>query len=326
MHIDFHLELNSLIEYFNDQRAVRSTGLDPYKILVAARDILIKAGHQPFLLKSESETDYYKQYVLLSYSNEPELIPEFYFMEDDIYDLDVAMRIFRDENTIKTFPLFFIIKIDEIRTQTPDYLHKFFEFQLFDNFYGDLDFYISFLKELSKIAPNFRQLPEIIDDWIIKNSNKEKEPKDIITEWSDFLSRKKGYKIPSNFSEDQIKHFFTLLYEERDEENSFLLKDEYITIFQNGLTIPQAPLEKKFKLNYNTIRSKKVIDYAIHKFYVKNSTTSQDKADYILFLAHFIEDYTAALNSRHDLTKILSNITGAEPKRWPVNWDLYLPK
>lgn len=326
MYINFHLELNSLIEYFNDERAFRNTGLDPYQIFQAARDIVISTGQEPFLKKSESETLNYQKYVELWHFNDKELVPEFYFIDDDIYDLDVAIRIIRDENTIKAFSLFFLIKIDEIRKKSPKYLHNFFDFQLYDNFYGDLDFYTIFLKDLSQVAPNFEQLSAIVENWIIKNSNKEKEPKDIITEWSDLLSSKKGYKIPSKFSEDQIKHFFTLLYEERDEENSFLLKDEYITIFQNGLTIPQAPLEKKFKLNYNTIRSKKVIDYAIHKFYVENSTTLQDKADYILFLAHFIEDYTAALNSRHDLTQILSNITGREPKRWHVNWNSYLPK
>ena len=141
-----------------------------------------------------------------------------------------------------------------------------------------------------------------------------------------FSFKQKGYKIPSQLTEEQIRHFFTLLYEEKNDGNSFLLKDEYNIIFQNGFTIPQDTLEKKIKLNYNTIRSKKVVDCAIHKFYENNSTTWQDKADYILFFAHFIEDYAAALNSRHDLTQILSNITGRAPKRWPINWDLYLPK
>jgi len=247
-------------------------------------------------------------------------------MNDDIYDLDLAVKIERDEKTVKTFPLFFIIKIDEIRKKHPNFLHTFFEFQLYDNFYGDLDFYTFFLKDLPEIAPNCQQLPAIVEDWIIKKSNKIIEPKDIITEWSEFLSSKKGYKIPGKLSEEEIKHFFTLLYEEKDEVNSFLLKEEYSTIFENGFTIPQTPLEKKFKLNYNQKRSKKVVDFAIHKLYENNSTTWQDKADYVLFFAHFIEDYAGALKSKHDLTQILSNITGRTPKRWPVKWDFYLQK
>ncbi|MFN9711263.1 MAG: hypothetical protein ACK55K_07650 [Bacteroidota bacterium] len=326
MLINFHLELNSLIEYFNDQRAFRRTGLDPYKILEAARDMLINTGQVPFLSKSESNTSYYQKYVQLWHFNDKELVPEFYFMNEDIYDLDVPMRIIRDENTIKKFPLFFIIKIDEISKQSPDFLHEYFDFQLYDNFYGDINFYIEYLHDLPKIAPNFKQLPAIVQDWINKQAIKDIKTKDIITEWSDFLSSKKGYKIPSKLTEEQIRHFFTLLYEEKNDGNSFLLKDEYNIIFQNGFTIPQDTLEKKIKLNYNTIRSKKVVDCAIHKFYENNSTTWQDKADYILFFAHFIEDYAAALNSRHDLTQILSNITGRAPKRWPINWDLYLPK
>jgi len=44
MYINFHLELNSLIEYFNDERVFKSTGIDPYKILEAARDIVISTG------------------------------------------------------------------------------------------------------------------------------------------------------------------------------------------------------------------------------------------------------------------------------------------
>ena len=81
MYINFHLELNSLIEYFNDQRAFRSTGLDPYKILEAARDIVIGTGQEPFLKKTESETLYYQKYVELWHFNDKELIPEFFFYE-----------------------------------------------------------------------------------------------------------------------------------------------------------------------------------------------------------------------------------------------------
>jgi hypothetical protein len=88
MLINFHLELNSLIEYFNDQRAFRRTGLDPYKILEAARDMLINTGQVPFLSKSESNTSYYQKYVQLWHFNDKELVPEFYFMNEDIYDLD----------------------------------------------------------------------------------------------------------------------------------------------------------------------------------------------------------------------------------------------
>lgn len=327
MYINFHLELNSLIEYFNDQRAFRRTGLDPYKILESARDILINAGQVPFLSKSESNTPYYQKYVHLWNDNHNELVPEFYFMNDDVYDLDVPMRIIRDENTTKAFPLFFIIKIDEISKLSPDFLHEYFGFQLYDNFYGDIHFYIDFLNDLPTIAPNFKQLPAIVQDWIKKQAIKDIKTKDIITEWSDFLSSKKGYKIPSKLTEEQIKHFFTFLYEEKIEDDSYLTKDQFDIIFKNGFIIPQAPLDVKFKLNLNKgSRVKKVVDYGIYKLFFNNSTSATEKAYYILFFAHYIEDYSSALKSEHDLEIIKSNFTGKAPKRWEVKWENYLPK
>ena len=326
MLIDLHLELDSLIEFYNDHRSFRNIALEPYKILEAAREILVNTGQEPFLTKYESENPYYKKYITLWNENDKELVPEFYFNSGDIYDLLVSKQIKKNEVAEIYFSIFFVIKIEELRKLNPEYLDEYFDFQLYDNFYGDLEYYLKYLEELPAIAPNFRQLPEIVESWVTKKSNKETKTRDIKDDWSEFLASKKNYKIPGNLTEEQIKHFFTFLCEEKKGENAYLKKEELDIIFENGFTIPTKPLEKKFKLNYNARRSKKVVDYAIHKFYQKNSKTQQDKSDYILFFAHFLEDYAAALNSRHELVQIQSNLTGREPKRWTVKWDLYLPQ
>jgi hypothetical protein len=43
--------------------------LDPYKILEAARDIVISTGQEPFLKSTESETLYYQKYVEMWHFN-----------------------------------------------------------------------------------------------------------------------------------------------------------------------------------------------------------------------------------------------------------------
>ncbi len=325
MLVDLHLHLNSLIEYFNDQRAFRDIGLDPFKIFEAARDILVNTGQDPFLTKSESENPYYQKYVKLWSENDKELVPEFYFHGGDIYDLLVSEQIKKNEVAEIYFSIFFVIKIDELRKFNPEYLDDYFNFQLYDNFYGDLEYYIKYLDELPAIAPNFRQLPEIVNDWVKKNPQKESKTKNIVTEWSDFLSKKVNYKIPGKLTDEEIKKFFTFFSDEVKNEGSYLKKEEVAILMQNGLTIPPSPLEKKFKLSFNNKRYKKTVDYSIHKLYKSNTLTFQDKSDYILFFAHFIEDYAPALNSRHELQLIQSNISGKEPKRYPVKWDNYLP-
>jgi hypothetical protein len=133
-------------------------------------------------------------------------------------------------------------------------------------------------------------------------------------------------------SVEEIKHFFSFLYKEEYEKSSnyefrpILTEVEVDMIFSNGLVIPAKPLENKVKLCIPPRFPKKVIDYAIYKFYNENSYSYRDKKDYILFFANYIEDYKNALNSKIALESLAKNITGEISKSVKINWDIYVPK
>jgi hypothetical protein len=223
------------------------------------------------------------------------------------------------------FSKLFILKIIELLKNENDTINKFLNFQLYDNFFGDKEYFLRFLENLPAIAPTFPQLSEVFKTWVAK-TRKRYNIKDNRPEWKRFLAYKRNYKIPGKMSEDDIKYFFTFLCEEKKGEGSYLKKEEYDHIFKNGFIIPEEPLENKYKLNYNTRRVKKAVDYGIHLLYKTNSPTQRDKNDYILFFAHYIEDYASALESYHDLELINSNMKGKRSKFWEINWDIYLKK
>ena len=124
----------------------------------------------------------------------------------------------------------------------------------------------------------------------------------------------------------------SFLYKEKiekssnDEFKTLLTKEEVDLIFSNGLVIPAKALEKKLKLRIPPRFPKKVIDYAIYKFYYINSYSQRDKKDYVLFFANYIEDYESALNSKIALESLAKNITGDKSPRDKISWNDYIPK
>jgi hypothetical protein len=148
----------------------------------------------------------------------------------------------------------------------------------------------------------------------------------------DHWEAKKSKKIDGKMSIDEIKHFFSFLYKEQFEKSSnnqfkpILTKDEVDMIFSNGLVIPAKPLEKKVKLCIPPRFPKKIIDFAIHKFFYINSNSQRDKKDYVLFFSNYIEDYKSALNSKIALESLAKNITGKSSTRIKIKWDKYIPE
>jgi hypothetical protein len=155
---------------------------------------------------------------------------------------------------------------------------------------------------------------------------------DITNPIVDHWEEKKNKKIEGKMSVEEIKHFFSFLYNEKFEKarsyefNPILTKDEIDMIFSNGLVIPEKPLETKVKLCIPPRFPKKIIDNAIYKFFNLNSYSHRDKKDYILFFANYIENYENALKSKKALESLSKNITGEKSKEDKINWEKYKPK
>ena len=71
---------------------------------------------------------------------------------------------------------------------------------------------------------------------------------------------------------------------------------------------------------------KVIVDFAIHKLMTKNSRTTRDKNDYLIFMGNYIKNYEPALHSSKKLVNIGKNISGEKTSRSGINWNKYLPE
>lgn len=346
--IEYHIELVSIKNFANELIEKNLIPIDGNVIFDDLKNAVINSNIKPFLAKTQSAGDsYYDKYKRLDEEFNEKTIPDFFSHEGDFYDLDVAFNFSRNNIEENIFQRLFVIKLMELG-QVNGMISDFLDFQLYDNYFGNKEEFGMFLLNIlakdgnshlsSSIASEIRQwiqknqltdlehiFSSIEDDQIIdddENRNGEIE--------SPFVN-KKNFEFKGKMTIEEIRHYFSFLYREildkrkPTEYRPFLTEDEVVQIFANGLVIPETPLEKKFKLNIEMRFPKKIVDYAIHKFFTLNSITQRDKADYFLFFGSYIEDYQEALNSKESLTILCSNMTGKRSPRDKIKWEDYFP-
>ena len=346
--IDYHIELSSLKEFTNIWVDNKVVPIDAKYIFNILKQAVINSEVAPFLRKPvNSEKDgYYDKYLRLEEDNKSyNSIPDFFMYEGDFYDMDRNLNFSRAYINDNIFQVLFALKLIELNYSTLN-LKEFLDFQLYDNYNGNKEAYSYLLNKLLAKDSISYLLPSInneIQQWIKINKisialidNEDDVEIDSVNNTTNLIvdhwEVKKNQKINGRMSVEEIKHFFSFLYKEEYEKSSnyefrpILTEDEVDMIFSNGLVIPAKPLENKVRLCIPPRFPKKVIDYAIYKFYNENSYSYRDKKDYILFFANYIEDYKNALNSKKALESLAKNITGEISKNVKINWDIYVPK
>ena len=346
--IDYHIELSALKHIANTLIENKVLPINAKDIFDVLKNAVINSEVAPFLKKpiTLEKDGYYEKYLRLEEENKSiNIVPDFFNHEGDFYDMDRNLNFSRAYVNDEIFKKLFALKLIELNYSTTK-LHKFIDFQLYDNYNGNKDAYGYFLQGLIEKDNIFYLLPSIVSElqkWIKVNEihinlNENEEDKKIENADNtseillDHWETKKNQKVDGKMNIDEIRHFFSFLYKEKieksinDEFEPILTKDEVDLIFANGLVIPTKPLEKKLKLNIPPRFPKKVIDNAIYKFYYINSYSQRDKKDYVLFFANYIEDYESALNSSKALESLSKNITGENSRKVKIKWDDYIPK
>ena len=374
-YIDFHIETSSLLHFVNDQIELNTPiPINKEMIFDCLKSAAINSGIKPFLLASAVNEDktFYQKYVQLENEFQDKFIPDFFSHNGDFYDLYENLNISERNTNDKVFQHLFLIKMLEINSATLS-MNDFFDFQLFDNFYGDKEGFACFLVLLTGKNTNPYLLPIIsapINKWITDNNqtvdfnfieneidnNKteeeaapendgnhqdvvsnpsiinevetpEKEIIDQVKKDEEFYATKRNFKIPGHFTDDEIRHYFSFLYLEKGADKQPFLSEEAVRkIFEHGLLIPQEPLLEKFELHRDPRIPKVIVDFAIHKLMTKNSRTTRDKNDYLIFMGNYIKNYEPALHSSKKLINIARNISGEKTSKSSINWNNYFPE
>ena len=374
-YIDFHIEISALLHFVNEQiESNTPIPINKEETFDCFKRVVISSGIKPFLLAEVANEDnlYYEKYVRFENEFQDKFIPDFFSHNGDFYDLYENLNIAKRNTNDKVFQHLFLIKMLEISSATLS-MNDFFDFQLYDNFYGDKEGFACFLVLLTEKNTNPYLLPIIsapINKWITDNdqtevfnfieneidNNKTEEEdtpekdgnhQDIVTNPSivnevetpekedihqkqkdeEFYASKRNFKLQGHFTDDEIRHYFSFLYLERGADKQPFLSEEAVTqIFKHGLLIPQEPLLEKFELHRDPRIPKGIVDFAIHKLMTKNSRTSRDKNDYLIFMGSYIKNYVPALHSLKKLINIAKNISGEKTSRSSINWNNYLPE
>ena len=157
MFVDLHIELSSIISYFNDQvlsgKQMPATAKKVYEYAISA---YAEIPHKPFLVIAQDDHDYYQRYLQESVKEIEKTVPDFFEYQCDFYDLNETHYIRRADVGDEVFGLFFQLKLEEIQDSNKTHLAKFYDFQLYDNF----------LKNLLATADNCWQLPTIAGNWL----------------------------------------------------------------------------------------------------------------------------------------------------------------
>ncbi len=375
-YIDFHIETSSLLHFVNDQIELNTPiPINKEMTFDCLKRAAISSGIKPFLLANVANVDkpYYQKYVQFENEFQEKFIPDFFSHNGDFYDLYENLNISKRNTNDKVFQHLFLIKMLEVNSEKLS-LNGFFDFQLYDNFYGDKEGFTCFLVLLTGKYTNPYLLPIIsapINKWITDNNqtevfnfieneidnNKteeeedapekdgnhqevvsnpsivnevetpEKEVIDQIQKDEEFYAAKRNFKLQGHFTDDEIRHYFSFLYLEKGADKQPFLSEEAVAqIFEHGLLIPQEPLLEKFELHRDPRIPKVIVDFAIHKLMTKNSRTTRDKNDYLIFMGNYIKNYEPALHSSKKLNNIARNISGEKTSRSSINWNNYLPE
>ncbi len=345
--IDYHIELSSLKHFANKLIENKVVPIDAQHIFSVLKQAVINSEVAPFLRKpiTQESDGYYEKYLRLEEENKSNnMVPDFFIHESDFYDMDRYLNFSRAYVNDDHFQVLFGLKLIELDSSKAN-IKGFLYFQLYDNYNGNIEEYGYFLHRLmakDSISYLLSSINDKIQQWIKVNKvslalidneddveieSLDNTENNMDDHWED----KKNKKIEGKMSIEEIKHFFSFLYKEQFEKSSncefkpILTKEEVDMIFSNGLVIPEKPLEKKVKLCTPPRFPKKVIDYAIYKFFDLNSYSHRDKKDYVLFFANYIEDYGSALNSKLALDSLAKNITGERSKSDKIKWNDYIP-
>jgi hypothetical protein len=345
--IDLHLELSSLRDFINGQihsgNPYSFDGKELYEIL---KRVVIDSELKPFLTapKDESEVNYYEKYRRLSQEKFDKFIPDFFEYEGEFYDLERIQYVYKEFTRPEDFEKLFLIKLLELKAN--DYqIGEFLYFQQVDNFYGQKDSIDGFLYQLTANDSNCRLLQElcqVLRNWIgsqslelLKVSPQETESPnedeseiekiDTQEQWEKEIGSLKDKSIKCKWTLEQIKHYFSFLYNEKSENGDpYLTKEQVEKIFENGFRIPEKQIDPLFKLNHSLRYPLKNVKYAIYYFYSKANNKSHDKLAYLLFFGSFIEDFKKYLTS-NELYKSFSNNSHKAPARNKIAWDKYRP-
>lgn len=340
---DYHIELTELRNFVNEQ--IEAGSLDSVQgtiVFESLKDAVIGAEIKPFLqapAKGESSSYYEKYY---NAERHPEyatrIIPDFFSSGNDFYDLGVILNIQRNKSRTESFKILFLLKLYMLE-KTETSIDGFLDFQIHDNFNGDKENLNIFLYQFLANDGIFCLLPEsitIIKKWINEekkiatdsNKTKEKLKENIRTSLEKSITNPNAeIEIKGHFSIEEIRKYFSFLYEETSANNKpFLRKEEVEKIFKNGFKIPVAPIEPKYKLNVTPKYPRSIIDYAIQTLYFENNINANDRKLYLQFFGHYLQDYQAVIESPERCKFFLSNFSGDLTSRNKIKWDKYLPK
>lgn len=322
MFVDLHIELSSIIAYFNDQvlsgRQMTATANQVYEYAISS---YLEIPHKPFLTLAQADDDYYQRYLQESVKEVEKTVPDFFEYQGDFYDLNETHYIKREDVGDEVFGLFFQLKLEEIQNSNKTQLAKFYDFQLYDNFYGNKDEFDNFLKNLPATADNCWQLPEVSDGLNSFISDEVKSADDDLSrktnyegieqidEWKFKRLCKPGYVIPTIWNDDEILKYFSFLYEYKSViGESLITKEEFDVIFEHGLRIPTVPLPNKISLRNTPQVPKRLLDFGINIFWKSNGKGKWPKSWLVLFFANYIKQYEDALVSKQKLDNIISNL------------------
>ena len=348
--IEYHIELSSTREFVNERIRNNIIPIDGNAVFNDLKKAVTNSNVKPFFSKNQSSnTDsiYYEKYVRFEEEYNEKTIPDFFIQDGDIYDLEETCNVSRNTVEENVFQRLFVFKLMEL-DQVKGTISKFLDFQLYDNFYGNKEaFGIFLLTMLSKDSNCYLSsaIASEIQQWIKKNNLSDLHEMFGSTPDDEFLvddetsngqleehwKERKNVEIKGHMTLEEIKHYFSFLYEEVININKPTMRGPFLTemavnqIFANGLVIPAIPLEEKFKLNTDPRFPKKIVNYAIHKFFSIHSLTKRDKADYLLFFGSYLKDYQEALSSKKSLIDMGSNISGEGSTRGKIEWDKYIP-
>lgn len=134
----------------------------------------------------------------------------------------------------------------------------------------------------------------------------------------------RGTRIDGALSDYQIRTLFSFMFLEPSTNGKpFITREVFDIVFKNGLTIPEVPFAKKYKINCSLSSPRNQIDYAIHL--LMQIHKGGKKAPYLKFFGSYFEEYSDALVSPRKLEILASNITGVKSTRCKIEFEKYLP-
>lgn len=166
-----------------------------------------------------------------------------------------------------------------------------------------------------------RTIGKITDPISDSDSSEEIQPSELNPAVPDGYNYYKG-----TLNDSEVEYFFSFLYLEKDEKGeSYLTKEETETMFKYGVAIPPKDGARKYRLNIGGERSKIIIYHAIHTFYINYSRSNRMKRIILKFFASYLDDFSKALESEHEMEKLSKNLTGERPTKRFFKLEKYIP-